>query len=214
MKFVRFALALLPLFALTFSTQAFEDEKGWVSLFDGKTLNGWEANEKPECFQVKEGNLFLQGGMAHLFYIGEVEKHDFKNFEFKAEVKTAPSANSGIFFHTENRGKGGVKKGYEAQINNTFVKDPRKTASLVDVEDRLESTVKDDEWYQYYIMVKGKQIVIKINGKTIVDYTEVEKPVRKKGREERVLTHGTFALQAHDAESKTWFRNIMVKPLP
>jgi hypothetical protein len=183
MKFVRFALALLPLFALTFSTQAFEDEKGWVSLFDGKTLKGWEANEKPECFQVKEGNLFLQGGMAHLFYIGEVEKHDFKNFEFKAEVKTAPSANSGIFFHTENRGKGGVKKGYEAQINNTFVKDPRKTASLVDVEDRLESPVKDDEWYQYYIMVKGKQIVIKINGKTIVDYTEVEKPVRKKGRE-------------------------------
>jgi len=70
MKFVRFALALLPLFALTFSTQAFEDEKGWVSLFDGKTLKGWEANEKPECFQVKEGNLFLQGGMAHLFYIG------------------------------------------------------------------------------------------------------------------------------------------------
>ena len=45
MKFVRFALALLPLFTLTFSTQAFEDEKGWVSLFDGKTLKGWEANE-------------------------------------------------------------------------------------------------------------------------------------------------------------------------
>jgi len=213
MNILRFLLLAISSIALALPTFAFQDDKGWIPLFDGKTLNGWEANEKPECFQVKDGTLFMQGGMAHLFYIGGVQKHDFKNFEFKAEVKTAPSANSGIFFHTENRGKGGVKKGYEAQINNTFVKDPRKTGSLVDVEDRLESPVKDDEWYQYYIMVKGKQIVIKINGKTIVDYTEADKPVRKKGREERVLTHGTFALQAHDPESKTWFRNILVKPL-
>lgn len=206
------ALALISSLAVS-QLFAFEDDKGWIPLFDGKSLKGWEANEKPECFQVKDGTLFLQGGMAHLFYNGKVKNHDFKNFEFKTEVKTSPGANSGIFFHTENRGKGGVKKGYEAQINNTFVKDPRKTGSLVDVKDILESPVKDDTWYEYHIIVKGKQIVVKINGKTIVDYTEEDKPVRKKGREERILTHGTIAIQAHDPESKTWFRNIRVKPL-
>lgn len=213
MRLARLLALVIPCVAICIPAFALEDEKGWVPLFDGKTLKGWEANEKPECFQVKDGTLFLQGGMAHLFYNGEVKNHDFKNFEFKAEVKTAPGANSGIFFHTENRGKGGVKKGYEAQINNTFVKDPRKTGSLVDVKDVMDSPVKDDTWYEYHIIVKGKQITLKINGKTIVDYTEEEKPVRKKGREERILTHGTFAIQAHDPESKTWFRNIRVKPL-
>ncbi len=74
----------------------------FVSVFDGKTLDGWKANEKPESFSVVDGTLKLEGGMAHLFLIKEGFA-DLKNFEFKADVKTQPGANSGVFFHTENR---------------------------------------------------------------------------------------------------------------
>ena len=184
----------------------------WVSVFDGKTLAGWKANEKPESFSVENGELKMKGGMAHLF----CEKEgfaDLKNFEFKAEVKTLPGANSGVFFHTENRGPGGLKKGYEAQINTSFVKDPRKTGSLIDVKDLDKSPVEDNVWYEFHVVVKGKQIIVNINGKPVVDYTEEDKPVRKKGREERLLSHGPIALQAHDPESTTFFRNIQIKKL-
>jgi len=185
----------------------------WVNVFDGKSLAGWKANEKPESFSVENSELKMKGGMAHLF----CEKEgfaDLKNFEFKAEVKTLPGSNSGIFFHTENRGPGGLKKGYEAQINTSFVKDPRKTGSLVDVKDLDKSPVEDNVWYEFHLVVKGKQIIVNINGKPVVDYTEEDKPTRKKGREERLLSHGPIALQAHDPESTTFFRNIQIKKLP
>jgi outer membrane protein assembly factor BamB len=185
----------------------------WVSLFDGKSIDGWQANEKPESFSVENGELKLKGGMAHLFCTREGFA-DLKNFEFKAEVKTLPGANSGVFFHTENRGPGGLKKGYEAQINTSFVKDPRKTGSLVDVRDLNQSPVADNEWFEFHLVVDGKHISVNINGKNVVDYTEEVPPIRKKGREERILSHGAIAIQAHDPESTTYFRNIRVKKLP
>lgn len=202
-------ICTLCFFVLPVSIQAAD----WVSLFDGKSIAGWEPNEKPESFSVENGELKFKGGMAHLFCVKEGFA-DLKNFEFKAEVKTLPGANSGIFFHTENRGAGTLRKGYEAQINTSFVKDPRKTGSLVDVKDLDQSPVNDNEWFEYHLVVNGKQIVVKINGKTVVDYTEEAKPTRKKGREERVLSHGAIALQAHDPESVTFLRRIQVKKLP
>jgi len=148
-------------------------------LFDGKTVEGWRANEKPECFTVENGELKLNGGMAHLFCVKEGYS-DLKNFELKADVKTLPGANSGFFFHTEDRGKGSLKKGYEAQINTSFTKDPRKTGSLVDVKDVDQSPVPDNEWYEYKILVNGKHIVISINGKPVVDYVEDENQLVRK----------------------------------
>ena len=64
------------------------------------------------------------------------------------------------------------------------------------------------------IRVAGKHIVLSVNGKTTVDYTEPTPPNRKKGREGRVVSSGTFALQAHDPGSTCAFRNIRVKVLP
>ncbi len=77
-----------------------------------------------------------------------------------------------------------------------------------------KSPVPDNQWYEYHLIVQGKQITVNINGKPVVSYTEEAKPVRKKGREERLLSHGALALQAHDAKSITFFRNIQIKKLP
>jgi hypothetical protein len=47
----------------------------------------------------------------------------------------------------------------------------------------------------------------------VLDYTEPADVKREKGDEQRVLSSGTFALQGHDPNSLTYFKNIMVKPL-
>ena len=188
-------------------------DDAWIPLFDGKSLEGWQANENEESIAVKDGTIVAGGGpRAHLFYVGPVENHDFKNFQFKAEVMTEPGSNSGIFFHTE-MAKGRLNKGYEAQIDNSH-SDPRRTGSLWDIVDIDPSPVSDNEWFTYFIQVDGKRILLKVNDKTTVDYTEPENPERPEGRKGRVLSGGTFALQAHDPKSIVYFKNIMVKPLP
>ena len=73
-------------------------ERGWVSMFDGKTLNGWKANENQDSFWVKDGCIVANApGRCHLFY--QTEK-PFKNFEFKSKIMTLPQANAGVYFHT------------------------------------------------------------------------------------------------------------------
>ncbi len=206
---IRSTLAFLLLISASLA-----DDGQWQSLFDGKSLDGWKAADHDECFKVQDGNLVAGGGpMAHLFYVGPISNHDFKNFELKIEVKTTPGSNGGIFFHTEPQ-SGFLKKGYEAQIDNTHT-DKRRTGSLLVIKDIMDtSPVKDDEWFEYHILVLGKRIVLKINGQTTVDYTEPENPERPKGRERRVLSHGQIALQAHDPNSTVYYRNIKVKVLP
>lgn len=71
----------------------------WIALFDGKSLAGWKASENPASFTVQDGAMVAHGPRAHLFYVGDVQGADFRNFEFAAEVKAAPGANSGIYFH-------------------------------------------------------------------------------------------------------------------
>jgi hypothetical protein len=133
---------------------------------------------------------------------------------------------------------GWLKFGYECQVNNTQ-SDRKKTGSLysvvdvflVDVQDKerylpsvtvnkdnimlnvAQAPAKDNEWFRYHIIVNGKRITIRINDQTLVDYTEPEG--KKPGNDfTRVLDQGTFALQAHDANSRALYRNIRVKRLP
>jgi hypothetical protein len=76
-------------------------KKDWVSLFDGTSLNGWKVGENASTFSVDSGMIIVHGKTAHLFYDGKIGDHSFKNFEFKADVKTMPGANSGIYFHSQ-----------------------------------------------------------------------------------------------------------------
>ena len=187
------------------------DDEGWISLFDGETLDGWQASENPSSFTVEDGRNVVHGERAHLFYVGDVENHTFKNFEFKADVMTAPGANSGLYFHTAYQEEGWPAKGYEAQVNNTYESDPRKTGSLYGIDDVMEAPAPDNEWFTEHIIVQGKTIIIKVNDKTLVEYTEPDSVMQEGGR---MLDSGTFALQAHDPDSRVYYRNIMVKPLP
>ncbi|MCS3795547.1 DUF1080 domain-containing protein [Niastella sp. OAS944] len=187
--------------------------KGFVSLFDGKTLNDWKVGDNAASFTVDSGMIIAHGDVAHLFYDGKVGDHNFTNFHFKAEVKTTPGSNSGIYFHTAFQQGGWPSKGYEVQVNNSHT-DWRRTGSLYAVQDVKEVFVKDNEWYTEEIIVQGKKVTTKINGKTVVEYTEPDNVKRSDDMKGRVLSSGTFALQGHDPNSKVYYRNIQVKILP
>lgn len=215
----KFVVSLLLLIATIYSAAwadapaNSQDESGFISLFDGKSLAGWRASENRDSCRVENGEIVVGGGeRSHLFYDGPVSNHDFKNFELRLEVMTEPKANSGVYFHTEYQETGWPAKGYEVQVNNSH-DDPRRTGSLYAIVDTDKTSVKDGEWCDYDITVRGKQITVKVNGETTVDYTEPENPPRTDDMRGRLLTHGTIALQAHDPGSVVRYRNIRIKPL-
>ena len=185
----------------------------WVSLFNGKNLENWKVGANAATFRIEDGMIVANGPVAHLFYDGDVKQHNFKNFEFKADVMTTAGSNSGIYFHTVYQEKSWPKKGYEVQVNNSHT-DWRRSGSLYGIQDVKEVFIKDNEWFTEYIKVEGKRVIIKLNDKTVVDYTEPDDLKRDANNEGRVISSGTFALQGHDPNSKVYFKNIMVKALP
>jgi Domain of Unknown Function (DUF1080) len=83
-----------------------DDSTCSVSLFNGRSLGGWKANEHADTFKVVDGQIVAHGDRAHLFYVGPVSGADFKNFELSADVMTRSGANSGIYFHTSYQPSG------------------------------------------------------------------------------------------------------------
>ncbi len=199
---------------LSAGISATETDDGWISLFNGRTPDGWEAVENPASVSVRDGMITGDGPRAHLFYVGPAHDHDFKNFIFRADVKTATGTNSGIFFHTELENSPSPRKGYEVQINNTMPREKVKTGSLYRVKELYETEVKDGVWFTMEITVIDKRIVVKVDGNTVMDFTEPPDHTPPRSHPQRYLSSGTFALQFHDPKSKVFFKNIVVKPLP
>ena len=189
------------------------DKDGFVSLFDGKSLDGWKIGANADSWSVKDGMIVVHGkGPAHLFYDGPIHNHDWKNFHIKTEIMTFPKANSGVYFHTEYQEKGWPEHGFEAQVNCTHG-DKIKTGSLYHISDIPDPHHKDNEWFLYEIIVKGNHVVVKVDGNVVNDWTQPAdfKPV--KGHPLRFISHGTIALQGHDPNSEVHFKSVMIKAL-
>ncbi|HZL38475.1 MAG TPA: DUF1080 domain-containing protein [Tepidisphaeraceae bacterium] len=188
------------------------DQDGFISLFDGKDLDGWKVGDKASAWSVKDGQIVVNNGPSHLFYDGPVHNHDWKNFDLKAEVMTHPHANSGIYFHTKYQEKSWPDQGFECQVNCTHT-DWKKTGSLYDIKNLRDPHHEDNKWFLYEIIVKGDHVTLKIDGNTVNEWTQpagFKPPASHPGR---FLQHGTFALQGHDPKSETHFKSIKVKAL-
>jgi histidinol phosphatase-like PHP family hydrolase len=190
-------------------------ESVWKPLFDGKSLDGWKAGERQGSFKVSDGSIAADGDRAHLFYMGKDGAADFRNFEFSADVMTHVGANSGIYFHTAFDNAGWPRAGFEVQINNTQPKQGnyyefKKTGSLYGIRNTYKSIVRDEEWFNMNIKVTGHRVQIRLNDVLVVDYVEATDPTSPAKR----LSHGTFALQCHDSNSKALFKNLRVRVLP
>lgn len=226
--------ALCALGALALVSQA-ADSDGWTSIFNGEDLSGWKSNDEvPGCFTVENGLLKVSGGRAHLFYTGPNGDAKFQSFELKMKVKTTPGSNSGVYFHTKYEDAGWPSAGYECQVNSTH-KDPKKTGSLYGVINILAlaegqqepaggkhikvpaAPSVDGEWFDYEIKVEGKHITLKVNGEVTVDFVEPEgwnPAVELKGMPGRKLSEGTIALQGHDPDSTTYYKDMFIKVIP
>ena len=208
-------------------------QNDFVSLFDGKTLNGWTINEdNPESFIVEDGMLKTVGGRSHLFYTGKVGNANFENFELKLRIKTLPGSNSGVYIMTQYQKNGWPQSGFECQVNSTHT-DPKKTGSLynimniwspekVDIPTRVfqkkdgevnlysdRAPSIDNEWFDYEIRVVEQTITIKVNGEIQVRWTQPDDWTN----ESRSIKAGTIAIQAHDPKSEVHYKDIRVKIL-
>src|SRR5258708_8170844 len=205
---MRTVLRLTLIFAV--AVVAFAQD-GWIQLFNGKDFTDWKVGGHQASFQIIDNALVANGPVAHAFYDGPVQMHDFKNFELMVDVKTAPGSNGGVYFHTEFQDRGFPRKGFEVQVNNTHG-DPVKTGSLYHVKDvgadDIKDIVKDNEWFTEDILVQDNTVTIKLNGKEVVKW--IQPPDWNGGREEsgRALSHGTFALQGHDPGGTEHYKNI------
>jgi len=171
-------------------------DEGWISMFDGQSLDGWKANEKPESWSAKDGAIVGDGDASHLFWM----KEECANCEFKAMVKISDGGNSGMYFRTAFGP--GFPKGYEAQVNSTH-HDPVKTGSLYGFVKILDMLVPPDTWFTQHIIADGNHIQIFVNDKKVVDFVD----------EKNTYTNGYLALQQHNKGSVVMFKDLMFRPI-
>jgi hypothetical protein len=222
-RIAQLSLACVVLAAPASNVFARTTADDWIPLQDGKSLAGWQAGKRPESWVVEDGVFVTHGGPSHLFYVGKVGRHEFRNFEFSAEVMTTPGANSGIYVHTKlSSTEDWPSAGYELQIINSnppaekmngYI-EHKMTGSIYAVRNTWVAPANDNEWFNYRIRVVGKTIQTFINDKLICEYAEPENAFRPDDKKGRRLGSGTFALQAHDPGSVVKFRDMKVKLLP
>jgi Domain of Unknown Function (DUF1080) len=204
-------VGLTCLFLTAMTTAAVGQQKaedGWVQLFNGSDLTGWKTYPDSKAkWEVVDGTLVGSGPSGHLFS----ERGNYTNFHFRIEAKINDKGNSGQYFRaTYTRG---FPPGYEAQINATSG-DPIRTGSLYpdngasDGERKLmivrDQLVKPDEWFAQDVIAVGNHIVIKLNGRTTVDFVD----------HRRLHASGHFAFQQHNDGSVITIRRAEVKELP
>jgi hypothetical protein len=197
-------------------------EPGFTSLFNGKDFTGWKIGGPSETFTIKDGAIVANGAASHCYYDGNFRNHSFRNFELKVDVMTRAGSNGGVYVLTEFQEAGGnarasgrfPTKGFEIQVNNSHT-DRIRTGSLYHVTDILDqSPAKDDEWFTEHIIVKGDTIVVNVNDKEVVRWTQpADWDGGREGPGRRITGPGTIALQGHDPKSTVYYKNIRIKPL-
>ncbi|MCA9126858.1 MAG: DUF1080 domain-containing protein [Planctomycetales bacterium] len=186
-------------------TTSAADEQ-WISLFDGKTMEGWEkVGNEESVWEVKEGTLAGSGPASMLVNT----TGPYKNFKYRAEVKINDRGNSGLYFRTTR--KPGFSDGYEAQIDSTHT-DPIRTGSLYGMCHVYQQHVKPDTWFTYELEVrddiwrgrKMTRIKITIDGNELYEFLDFDLTFKE----------GHFAFQQHDPGSRVSIRKVEVLPLP
>ncbi|MCA9442106.1 MAG: DUF1080 domain-containing protein [Candidatus Omnitrophica bacterium] len=174
-------------------------EEGWVSLFDGKNLDGWTQKNGTATYRVEDGTIVgkTTPGSPNSFLCTDKEYGDF---ELMFEVKVADELNSGVQIRSQT--KDGTNEG---RVNGPQVEieasGPNGAESgyiygeacggWMTPEDKLipHKHFKDGEWNKYRVLAVGPNIQTWINGAQISDLTD----------EEKFETHpkGFIGLQVH-----------------
>ena len=171
----------------------------WISLFNGKDLNGWFIRGKA-TWSVQDGILVGEGGMGHIYTDATCS-----DFEAKGMFRiTGTNSNSGFYFRANPPADNpdGFPRGYEAQICNNqeaftgWLWKPGKPTGKA-----TELLTKDGEWFNYRIKVTGTHIQFWINNKLVMTYDDKE------------YTTGHFAIQGHNPGMKIEAKELYYRDL-
>lgn len=206
-RFILSALTL-GLVVATYSGLRAEDV---LSLFDGKTLQGWEGNER--IFRIEEGAI-VAGSLKH-----KIDRNEFlcttdtyENFELRLEVKLiGEGANAGVQFRTKRIPNHHEVSGYQADMGETWwgklYDESRRNRVLAGPPDTIDMNkiVNANEWNTYVIRCEGPRVRLWLNDTLTVDYTEVDANIDRSG---------VIAVQIHSGPpSEAWYRNIRLERL-
>jgi hypothetical protein len=165
---------------------------GWIQLFDGATLFGWQAATQAN-WQVTDGAITVSAGDAGLLYTTT----EFSNYTLHLEFKNDAETNSGIFLRTSGTPSDPAKDCYE--FNIAPLDNPFPTGSLV-ARKRVTPQVDNTQWHTVQITVLDDQISTLLDGNLVLDY-----------QDPTPLGKGHIGLQLNSGAVA--FRNIRLKPL-
>lgn len=199
-----------------------EQEKadGWISLFDGETLDGWAATGKDEGWTVDNGAIMctVKGG-GYLYTLEQ-----FEDFVLSVDFKIDEGVNSGIFFRWSDLNDA-VHTGIEIQILDSFGhhnQGKHACGAIYDMVAPSKNVCKPaGVWNNTTINCKGSFISIEHNGETVahMDMNKWSEPGKNPDGTKNKFKYawkdmprkGHIGLQDHGG--KVWFRNIKIKTL-
>ena len=197
------------------------DDKGFISLFNGKDLSGWQTtgNWLPQ----KDGSLLIKpkpdqkGWQRYADYLITEEK--FGDFILELEYKYPPKGNSGVFFRIGDP-KNPVKTGIECQILDSTGKPDEKMSHhdhggiIRTLGPRANLSKKPGEWNHMVISCQGHHLRVALNGIEIINHwmDSISEDKKLTGVGDRPLK-GHIGLQDHGTPNNIYFRNLRIKTL-
>lgn len=203
-------LALVPVLS---ASEPVPVPKQSISLFDGRTLDGWEGD--PKLWRVEDGAI-VGGSLTQTLPQNEflATTRRFTNFIFRTQFKLVGTGfvNSGVQLRSERVPGSSEMAGYQCDIGDPnwwgSVYDESRRNRVLAWSDlaRIEPTLRRGDWNEYVIRADGRRLATWINGVQGVDYFEPDPDIIGSGRL-GFQVHGGGAAQAS-------FRNISIEILP
>jgi hypothetical protein len=200
-------LALLVTFAVSLSIS--QSEEGFVPLFNGKDLTGWEGDTK--LWVVENGELVGRSpGIKYNDFLATIATYE--DFILKARFKLVDKsghANSGIQYRSRRVPNSHEVSGYQADIGQNYwgclYDESRRNKVLVQAPKELARVLKKDDWNEYVIRCEGHHIIQELNGFKTVDYIEKDPSIARRG---------ILALQIHSGgPMEIHFKDMRIKTL-
>ena len=181
-----------------------------VSIFNGKTLDGWEGNLK--IFRVQDGAI-VGGSMNEKVVRNEFlcTTRPYGDFELRLKFKLlGQGANAGVQFRTKRIPNHHEVSGYQADMGDgwwgALYDESRRNKVLTGPEQaKMKTVVRAGDWNEYRIRAEGKHIQIWLNGEQTVDYTETDPDIDMTG---------VICPQIHGGPpSEAWYKDITILDL-
>ncbi len=174
---------------------AAEISAGWISLFDGVSLYGWQLPQN-SSWKVSNGQITADSGAPSLL----LTPYTLDDFEFRCGFKLAPGGNSGIFLRTTENPTDPAVDAWELNICDSHPS--HRTGSLVGRYSAPNVPAVEGDWHTYVVRCEGPRIQVWLDGKSIVDFTDQSAGLRLTGR-----------LGLQYKEGQISFRDVCIRPL-